>query len=1279
MSNPVPEKRIWLAVPHDKRHEAKDDAGKLADGRNAIQWSQEDELWYARPGTDVKRIRNWLPDPSIRGSGGDPQEEFLDALTAAGLIIEGLPVMDGEIHRVSVTDGPAGNGDGVYRGFLNGRKPGGWYINYWTAPTHKDITKWKASGTGGEADPVARLHMRALARQSKDDSARKLAETHARQTARAKWLYNKLPAADPNHPYLVRKGVAAESDMRQTNNGALVIPLYDVNGVFRTLQYIPPEGEKTLYEKAPKVGNFFVVGGRLKDGEPVYYAEGYATAKSLSMLTGYPVVMTIDAGNMLNVARVLSERYPTSPHIFMADNDHAKPVNTGLIMARQAAINTGGEYILPDLTDAERKAGFTDFNDIHLSRGEESLRATLMPQITQALERLKSPENPMSTPDSENVVSDLTTSVSPDVSAAPEPPPVAAKAARGRPGAAKEKASQILEMHAQGIKPADIAAQLSIGQTSVYRIIKATGADSSVLPSEPEKPTAMLPPSDTQVINTSPEMSDAPLTVDDPSSAPAVSLAQVSAATESLAPVLDASAQSVAIASVKTPNTSPVTQAVTLEASGKRVAAIAAEMNIGVGEAFRLLQSQGAEAARESLRISNEHSAVPPSEQAKVSSDTESESTSTPKDFGEAFGEIAGQMRALLRDADKLNPDELFYDASALMVQWRVLAGVWEMSDEAALGREHFPGKECEALEAELQALTDPLSETTAPDPAETPAQPAARETAEDGILTGPRRIVPSEEEIPVPEALKHIDLDRLLTRVTSEMAADGKSAIFRLDGEHAFTDLGGRLVMATGASDHEEKVLAALLTAAQYYHGKIELTGSDAFKAFATDIIVKHKLNVTMKVASQQLALEKARLAAGQPASPADAVKGNQVPPQFTVPSEPVPGETLPVNTAASPDVDRSVSTAPLADKPEDKGVKSPAVTTSQGMTTTTPPLAAKTGIRPEIHTPAEKAQEPVTGKVIAAGQAPFRFDDRESMSSYITLHTREGTQTYWGKELEGLIKDTRLQNGSIVALQWEGKKPVNIQVPVKNDDGVVIGYETQAKHRNQWTLTPIGGERVRTGGDDLIRLTAVDAARYTEIQRMVVKGLDIDMPPPPPVPADGLFWIRPDGQGSLSSGDPQTAPRPAFNNDAGAPVMATSGEDGRLDVYLVKGDGDYLQGLVRQDGHYHHVLVSLPGSDEAPAMVINRLTPDGAVPMGNGHGINEDRGKPVPREYVVLRLNGDDKQRFPKLVNPASLSPALHARLGYDERWKPEVPYPKERPAAAPQAAPVAPNRPA
>lgn len=1218
---------VWLAILPDQRDTARADAGKLPDGRSAIAWNEKEQLWYARPGADLSRLKSWLPDRTIRSQGsGDPQSEFREELIQAGFLIDGLPEMDGKRHRVSVIEGKKGNQDGVYRAYLDGVRPAGWYINYHRADDDRDVTRWKASRNEGEIDPVAQVHQRAIMRQSQDDFAREQAALYARQTASARALYARLPAADPEHAYLLRKGVTIGTDIRQTRAGALVVPFYDVDGEFRTLQYITPDGDKYLFKDAPKSGHFRVEGGELRNGDPILYAEGYATARSLNMTTDRAVVMTIDAGNMLAVAEVLKARYPDSPHLFMADVDHAKEKNKGVLSAERAATLTGGVVLLPDLTAAEIERGLTDFNDLHLSRGIEQLRETLLPDIARALEGHTNKETTMATPDDAKSEPAMSPPSVPDASTQPgiivESPkpasqnteePVVAKSPRSRPGAAKEKSADILALSEQGLKPAQIAEQLGIGQTSVYRILRAQqppepDTNSSEFKAADPVPSVVAEAAE-PVLSTGSVVSDTPVTTD--------------------------SSETVEVA----------TRAGVLSASGMSLASVAAELNMGVGETYRLLQ-QGKETEKPDVAAS-----------------------SLPEpDFTVAYTDIAERMQSLLDNAAQLHRDELTSRATLLMAEYKQLTGIWLSSDEA--GRGDVPDGACVALEAQLrQKIEQATNEPESPE-ATTTSPFTAFSGEENAILVGPRRIAPTDEDIPETQKQKRIDADRLLSRITHETQPDGKSVLYKLDGEPAFFDRGNRLVMAEGSSSHEEKVLAALLTASEHYHGRIELTGSEAFKAFAISVIVTNKLDVSMKNASQQAALDEARRAAGLPVAPADAVKGSPEAPRTET-------AQAAAQTVQTPSPSSAPGSAPVTFTAQNRQSADNDVTASQKTEVTSAP--ARPEISPAVHTPAEKAREPVTGKVTACGEAPFRFNPEESSSTFITLRTREGTHTFWGKELAGLLRETRLKEGQTVTLQWMGEQPVTINKPVKNLQGEFTGhYEKVETKRNQWSLTPVRGSRVQTGGDELVKLDAFEANRFTQIQHVVVHRLGLDMSAPPK-PADGLYWLRPDGQGSATPGDPLSAQRPTHNQQAGTAVMSSWAPDGSPDLYLVQGDGHYLQGIVRQAGVYQHVLVSLPDSKEAPRMVINVLTPEGAVPIGSGNAINRSNGQPVPREHVVVRLTGDEQPRIAKLDAPAEIPSALHARLGYDERYKAEAAYSKDRPAAAPQAAPVTPPRPA
>src|SRR5690242_7511680 len=75
----------------------------------------------------------------------DAIRQFADVLADAGLVLKGLPVMDGRLHHVS-TLGARSKSDnaGVYVGHLDGGVPAGWFNNYRTDPLGEG-RKWKAT------------------------------------------------------------------------------------------------------------------------------------------------------------------------------------------------------------------------------------------------------------------------------------------------------------------------------------------------------------------------------------------------------------------------------------------------------------------------------------------------------------------------------------------------------------------------------------------------------------------------------------------------------------------------------------------------------------------------------------------------------------------------------------------------------------------------------------------------------------------------------------------------------------------------------------------------------------------------------------------------------------------------------------------------------------------------------------------------------------------------------------------------------------------------------
>ncbi|EFO5308538.1 hypothetical protein HMH36_004310 [Salmonella enterica] len=371
--------RTYLAVPHSEKDEARKAAGKLEDNKPALRFDDERKVWYALPGANMEALKRWKPDPLLTGvSAGDALTQFTDFLLANGADVPDKVVMDGTRQRIRMRDDKPGRKSCTYVGHLDGL-PNGWF-NDFRDGGKDELSTWYFSGK--EGDPVASLHMKAVTAQSQWDRAEEKRVLQDKKAGNVRYVHGKFGQAGHQHPYLVKKGVQAARGVHIDDKQRLLIPLQNVDGIIRSMQTIDPEGNKRLTKDAEKSGNFFVVGGTLKNGKPIVCAEGYATAASGAMALRMPVVMAIDSGNLVKVAERLHQKYPDSPMLFLGDDDLPKPLrpgNPGKEAAEKAAQLTGGIAILPAFTPEEKAQGLSDFNDLHQSRGLAALAEELAP------------------------------------------------------------------------------------------------------------------------------------------------------------------------------------------------------------------------------------------------------------------------------------------------------------------------------------------------------------------------------------------------------------------------------------------------------------------------------------------------------------------------------------------------------------------------------------------------------------------------------------------------------------------------------------------------------------------------------------------------------------------------------------------------------------------------------------------------------------------------------------------------------------------------------------
>ncbi|PXV70859.1 toprim domain-containing protein, partial [Pantoea sp. PNA 03-3] len=413
--------RTRLAIPWDDRERAMRAAGRLADGSNALDYVREEKVWYAQPGANLTRLKEWIYDPNKTPTAAPVmdlpklEEEFNHWLEMQGAILTEPAKLDGVKVYVDTEGSRLGSKKAAYQGFLDGR-PAGWFRNY---KTDDEPRKWVSSGQKIEPERLAQMRAEAAAQREVREAQRQ--QSHNEVAARLLDEYNRLPDATGEVAYLRDKQVTAADGVKVDERGNAVIPLYNADNEFRTLERIWTDGTKHLEKGGQAWGSFFVVGGQLQDGDDLLYAEGYATAASISEAVNKPVIMTVNAGNMVEVAGHLKEAFPASQHYFLADNDIYSDENAGLEKATEAAELTGGHVLTPVFR--EPRKGLTDYNDLHVSEGLHHVREQIENSINQ-INRVES--MPSVTPQDDQAVPETEQGLNPaDSMPAAEPAPAA--------------------------------------------------------------------------------------------------------------------------------------------------------------------------------------------------------------------------------------------------------------------------------------------------------------------------------------------------------------------------------------------------------------------------------------------------------------------------------------------------------------------------------------------------------------------------------------------------------------------------------------------------------------------------------------------------------------------------------------------------------------------------------------------------------------------------------------------------------------------------------------
>ena len=425
---PRKRKKIYIDVPYSLKNTAK---------TMGAMWDCDEKKWFIYDTFDFEALVKLLEENKKEGANkktvlsdgitnfkvpysqkyqvdiADVFSKFKDALNVAGLEID-TPIMDGILRRVRVEGDKGAQKSGAYVGYIDGI-PAGFIQNFKTG----FIGNWKYDKLDITPYSDDLIYSKNTQNLSKDNTffiqrqLQREMELENEYKKTAKILYDEFLTAKfavLDHAYFVKKRVYKNYGLKQDRFGNLLMPLFDINEKFWSLQRIFPNGNKMIgallsnkqkqnSEKllAKKRGNFFVLSddidiydknlvklnieGLLKYNK-VYLCEGFATAASVCEACKMPVIVGLDVGNLEFVVQDFSERFCNMHIIIAADNDAKKEKERGFNIGKEKAMQIKNNFknvsvCIPNFNDTEISSGYSDFNDLYNSRGIDEVKCQL--------------------------------------------------------------------------------------------------------------------------------------------------------------------------------------------------------------------------------------------------------------------------------------------------------------------------------------------------------------------------------------------------------------------------------------------------------------------------------------------------------------------------------------------------------------------------------------------------------------------------------------------------------------------------------------------------------------------------------------------------------------------------------------------------------------------------------------------------------------------------------------------------------------------------------------
>ena len=131
-----------------------------------------------------------------------------------------------------------------------------------------------------------------------------------------------------------------------------MVPVRGFSGELFGLQFIDENGSKKFLTGTVKKGHFHLIGEVVDTSGYMAIVEGYATGVSIRLaFPVWPVFVAFDAGNLLEVSKVVRGQYPHAKIVICGDEDFDNPDNPGRTKAELAADAVDGVAVFPPLKE----------------------------------------------------------------------------------------------------------------------------------------------------------------------------------------------------------------------------------------------------------------------------------------------------------------------------------------------------------------------------------------------------------------------------------------------------------------------------------------------------------------------------------------------------------------------------------------------------------------------------------------------------------------------------------------------------------------------------------------------------------------------------------------------------------------------------------------------------------------------------------------------------------------------------------------------------------------